>query len=210
MYNIDKNIKIGIAGTVGVGKTTFANKIGELLDLRVMHENVDNNPYLFKYYENFERWGFHLQIFFLAERFKAHKKMFEYGTGFIQDRTIYEDYAIFAKMNYEKGQMSEDDYNTYKSLFEAMVLNPFFEDPDLVIFLEADIDSVIDRINLRGRDGETTTDIDYWHELHSRYSVWVDTFSNSRLLRININDYDVNDEKSMELIIEKIANIMSK
>lgn len=62
----------------------------------------------------------------LGERFKEQKRMFEYGGGFVQDRSIYEDSGIFAKMHYEKGNMTEIDYKTYKNLFDAMVMTPFF------------------------------------------------------------------------------------
>ncbi len=205
----NKTASIAIAGTVGVGKSTLANKLGEMLDFKVMHENVQSNPYLDKYYSNFNQWAFHLQIFFLAERFKDQKKMFSYGGGFIMDRSIYEDIEIFAKMNYEKGTMSEDDWNTYKELFEAMVLSPYFEKPDLIIYLEGDIDHVVKRINERGRDMEIQTDVEYWRELDTRYKTWIDEINDMRVLRLNINQYDVHDEESMNVIIEKIKKIVN-
>lgn len=205
----NKTASIAIAGTVGVGKSTLANKLGEMLDFKVMHENVQSNPYLDKYYSNFNKWAFHLQIFFLAERFKDQKKMFSYGGGFIMDRSIYEDIEIFAKMNYEKGTMSEDDWDTYKSLFEAMVLSPYFEKPDLIIYLEGDIDHVVNRINERGRDMEVQTDVEYWRELDTRYKTWIDEINDIRVLRLNINEYDVHDDDSMTVIVEKIKKIVN-
>lgn len=205
----NKTASIAIAGTVGVGKSTLANKLGEMLDFKVMHENVQSNPYLDKYYSNFNKWAFHLQIFFLAERFKDQKKMFSYGGGFIMDRSIYEDIEIFAKMNYEKGTMSEDDWDTYKSLFEAMVLSPYFEKPDLIIYLEGDIDHVVNRINERGRDMEVQTDVEYWRELDTRYKTWIDEINDMRVLRLNINEYDVHDDDSMTVIVEKIKKIVN-
>ncbi|WOO89814.1 deoxynucleoside kinase [Mollicutes bacterium LVI A0078] len=205
----NKTASIAIAGTVGVGKSTLANKLGEMLDFKVMHENVQSNPYLDKYYSNFNKWAFHLQIFFLAERFKDQKKMFSYGGGFIMDRSIYEDIEIFAKMNYEKGTMSEDDWDTYKSLFEAMVLSPYFEKPDLIIYLEGDIDHVVNRINERGRDMEVQTDVEYWRELDTRYKTWIDEINDMRVLRLNINEYDVHDDDSMTVIVEKIKKLVN-
>lgn len=205
----NKTASIAVAGTVGVGKSTLANKLGELLEFKVMHENVATNPYLDKYYSDFSRWAFHLQVFFLAERFKDQKKMFSYGGGFIMDRSIYEDVEIFAKMNYEKGTMSQEDWDTYRNLFEAMVMSPYFEEPDLIIYIEGDIDQVVDRINERGREMEIQTDIEYWRELDNRYKSWIEEISDKRLLRLNIDQYDVNDPESMNVVVEKVKKIIN-
>lgn len=153
-YNIPNDSIITIAGTVGVGKSTMTTALAKALNFKTSFEKVDNNPYLEKFYDDFERWSFHLQIYFLAERFKEQKKIFEYGGGFIQDRSIYEDTGIFAKMHYEKGTMTKDDYETYRNLFDAMVMTPYFPHPDLLIYLEGSLDDILKRIQLRGRDME--------------------------------------------------------
>ncbi|ESU34572.1 deoxyadenosine kinase [Bacillus sp. 17376] len=205
-YDIPANAVITIAGTVGVGKSTMTNALADALQFRTSFEKVDTNPYLDKFYADFERWSFHLQIYFLAERFKEQKRIFEYGGGFIQDRSIYEDTGIFAKMHYEKGTMSPVDYETYKSLFEAMVMTPYFPHPDLLIYLEGSIDDILERIKLRGRPMEQQTPITYWEEMHGRYENWINNFNACPVLRLNINDYDLfNNPESIEPIVEKIA-----
>ncbi|MGM0847348.1 MAG: deoxynucleoside kinase [Bacillota bacterium] len=205
-YGIPGNSVITIAGTVGVGKSTMTNGLAKALGFRTSFENVDTNPYLDKFYEDFKSWSFHLQVYFLAERFKEQKKIFEYGGGFIQDRSIYEDTGIFAKMHYEKGNMSPIDYDTYTSLFDAMVMTPYFPHPDLLIYLEGSIDDVVDRIRERGRPMEQQTPVDYWQEMHVRYENWIDSFNACPVLRLNINDYDlINNENSIEPIIERIG-----
>ncbi|MDQ0415730.1 deoxynucleoside kinase [Mesobacillus stamsii] len=210
-YNIPANAVITIAGTVGVGKSTMTNALADALQFRTSLEKVDTNPYLDKFYADFERWSFHLQIYFLAERFKEQKRMFEYGGGFIQDRSIYEDTGIFAKMHYEKGTMSPVDYETYKSLFDAMVMTPYFPHPDLLIYLEGSIDDILDRIKLRGRPMEQQTPISYWEEMHVRYEDWINNFNACPVLRLNINDYDLfNIPESIEPIVEKIASHMKQ
>jgi deoxyadenosine/deoxycytidine kinase len=205
-YNIPKDAVITIAGTVGIGKSTITNALANALNFRTSFEKVDSNPYLDKFYADFNRWSFHLQIYFLAERFKEQKRIFEYGGGFIQDRSIYEDTGIFAKMHFDKGTMTDVDYETYRSLFEAMVMTPYFPHPDILIYLEGSFDDVLDRIKLRGRPMEQQTPIEYWKEMHDRYENWINEFTFCPVLRININEYDlIQDEASIEKVIEKVS-----
>lgn len=209
MHNIDRNAVIAIAGTVGIGKSTLTEQLAKRLGFKTAFEQVDGNPYLEKYYNDFEKWGFHLQMFFLAERFKAHKNIFESGGGYILDRTIYEDLEIFAKSNFENGTMSHDDYKTYMELFKAMVYTPYFKDPDLVIYIEGELDYIIDRIKLRGRGMEVETDIAYWKQLYDRYDAWIDSFDRAPLLRINLNDYDAFNEADIEMLVAKIEKVLN-
>ncbi|ARI75504.1 deoxynucleoside kinase [Halobacillus mangrovi] len=210
-FGIPHDSVITIAGTVGVGKSTMTNALAKALNFRTSLEKVDTNPYLDKFYQDFERWSFHLQIYFLAERFKEQKKIFEYGGGFIQDRSIYEDTGIFARMHYEKGTMSETDYETYRNLFDAMVMTPYFPHPDLLIYLEGSFDDIVSRIKERGRPMEQETPIEYWEEMFNRYENWIDNFNSCPVLRLNIADYDVlNNEESIEPILEKIGHFIQQ
>ncbi|SDJ55486.1 deoxynucleoside kinase [Salimicrobium halophilum] len=210
-FGIPHDSVITIAGTVGVGKSTMTNSLSQALNFRTSFEKVEKNPYLDSFYKNFERWSFHLQIYFLAERFKEQKKIFEYGGGFIQDRSIYEDTGIFAKMHYDKGTMSPTDYDTYTSLFDAMVMTPYFPHPDLLIYLEGSFDDVVGRIKERGRPMEQETPIEYWEEMYNRYEDWIDDFNACPVLRLNIADYDLlNDEDSVEPILEKIGHFIQQ
>jgi len=210
-YQIPQDAVITIAGTVGVGKSTMTKTLAEKLQFRTSFEKVDANPYLDKFYKDFEKWSFHLQVYFLAERFKEQKRMFEYGGGFIQDRSIYEDTGIFAKMHFEKGTMSAVDYETYTSLFEAMVMTPYFPHPNLLIYLEGSIDDIVDRIQDRGRPMEQETPIAYWEEMHQRYENWINSFNACPVLRLNINDYDlVKDPSSIEPILERVGSFIQQ
>ncbi|WP_026584742.1 deoxynucleoside kinase [Bacillus sp. J33] len=210
-YEIPSNSVITIAGTVGVGKSTMTNALANALGFRTSFEKVDTNPYLDKFYADFNRWSFHLQVYFLAERFKDQKRIFEYGGGFVQDRSIYEDTGIFARMHYEKGTMSKVDYETYTSLFDAMVMTPYFPHPDLLIYLEGSLDDILSRIQERGRPMEQQTPIAYWEEMHQRYEDWINSFNACPVLRLNINDYDIiQNEQSIEPIVERVSYFLKQ
>lgn len=205
-YNIPADSVITIAGTVGVGKSTMTKTLAETLGFKASYEKVATNPYLESFYADFERWSFHLQIYFLAERFKEQKNIFNNGGGFIQDRSIYEDTGIFAKMHYENGTMSEIDYETYTNLFEAMVMTPYFPHPDVLLYLDGSFDDIFNRIQSRGREMERKTPDAYWEELHGRYDDWINNFVACPVLKINIADYDLmKDENAIEPILEKIG-----
>jgi len=82
---------IGLAGNIGVGKTTFTTKIAERQGWAPFYESVSDNPYLSDFYGDMKRWSFNLQIYFLHKRFESHLQMSKVMSGVIQDRTIYED-----------------------------------------------------------------------------------------------------------------------
>lgn len=136
--------------------------LAEALGFKTSLERVNENPYLSAFYQDFERWAFHLQIYFLAERFKEQKRIAEAGSGYIQDRSIYEDTDIFAKMHMDEGNMSQTDYETYVNLFEAMVMTPYFPHPDVLIYLEGSLDDILTRVQKRGRPAEQHTPVAYW------------------------------------------------
>ncbi|TRM11078.1 deoxynucleoside kinase [Lentibacillus cibarius] len=210
-YGIPNDSIITVAGTVGVGKSTMTKALANALHFKTSFEKVETNPYLEQFYNDFERWSFHLQIYFLAERFKEQKRIFEYGGGFVQDRSIYEDTGIFARMHYENGTMPQTDYETYTNLFDAMVMTPYFPHPDLLIYLEGSFDEVLERIQDRGRKMEQNTPVSYWREMYNRYEEWINNFNACPVLRINISDYDLTKQKdSIEPVLEKVGHFIQQ
>ncbi|GIP51206.1 deoxynucleoside kinase [Paenibacillus vini] len=205
-YGIPDNAMITVAGTVGVGKSTLTTALANRLGFKTSLEKVDHNPYLEKFYADFERWSFHLQIYFLAERFKEQKVIFAAGGGVVQDRSIYEDTGIFAKMHADQGTMSATDYQTYTSLFEAMVMTPYFPHPDVLIYLEGSLPAILSRIQDRGREMEIRTEVSYWEHMHTRYAEWIEGFTACPVLRLNIEEYDVNDPASLDDIVHRISD----
>ena len=162
---------LAIAGNIGVGKTELTNRLSEELGWLAYYEPVIENPYLDPFYRDMQRWSFHLQIYFLGERFKAQVEIGKSSLSFIQDRTIYEDAEIFARTLHEQGSMTAVDYRNYVSLFECMV--SFLRKPDLILYLRASPETLMGRIARRGRASESAIGIDYIARLNRAYDEWM-------------------------------------
>jgi deoxyadenosine/deoxycytidine kinase len=167
-----KKLYIAIAGNIGAGKTTLTRMISKELGWKAYYEKVVDNPYLSDFYADMKRWSFHLQVYFLSHRFRAQKEITMWPGSCIQDRSIYEDVEIFAHTLFAQGNMSAKDYENYKMLFENMV--SYLRKPDLIIYLRASIDKLVQQIEKRGRDYEKTIDIGYLKTLNKAYDDWIE------------------------------------
>ncbi len=200
---------ITIAGNVGAGKSTFTKLLGEKLNFKTSYEKVDDNPYLEDFYQDQARWGFHLQLYFLSQRFQDQKAIAAANENHIQDRSIYEDAEIFAKSLYDNGKMSERDFHTYSELFYAM-MSPYLVKPDLMIYLDGSVDTIIDRIHQRGREMEKAVPREYWLNLHNRYTKWLTEYKESPVLIVNIDKVDlVENPNQIDEIIGEIKKLQN-
>jgi len=168
---VSRGYFLAIAGNIGAGKTELTNRLSSELGWLAYYEPVIENPYLDAFYGDMSRWSFHLQIYFLSERFKAQAEIGKSELPFIQDRTIYEDAEIFAKTLHAQGAMTEVDYRNYTALFQIMV--GFLRRPDLVIYLKASPDVLLERIARRGRPSERAITRDYIVSLNDAYDDWM-------------------------------------
>jgi deoxyadenosine/deoxycytidine kinase len=162
---------LAVAGNIGVGKTELTHRLSEELGWAAYYEPVVQNPYLDPFYENMPRWSFHLQIYFLSERFKAQTEIGKSPMPFIQDRTIYEDAEIFARTLHDQGSMTAVDFENYRSLFHILV--SFLRKPDLILYLKASPPVLMERIGRRGRPSEQSITIDYIARLNHAYDDWM-------------------------------------
>lgn len=194
---------IAIAGNIGAGKTTLTQLLAKHYHWDSHFESVDDNPYLDDFYSEMERWSFNLQVYFLNSRFEQILKIQQSGKNIIQDRTIYEDAKIFAPNLHAMGLLTNRDFNNYNSLFNLMenLVTP----PDLLIYLRADIKTLVGQIHKRGRAYENTISIDYLSRLNERYEAWISQYTKGKLLIIDVNNIDfVENQEDLGNIINSV------
>ena len=135
------------------------------------------------------RWSFNLQIYFLNSRYAQLIKIKDGDETVVQDRTIYEDAYIFAPNLYEMGLMEQRDFNNYFSLFKSMLSQ--IDPPDLTIYLQASIPTLVSHIHARGRDYEGSMSLDYLRNLNDWYENWIKNYDDGNKLIVNIDDLDL-------------------
>jgi deoxyadenosine/deoxycytidine kinase len=129
--------------------------------------------------------------------------LIEHPNSVVQDRSVYEDAEIFAKNLHRQGHISDRDYRTYRELYETMTR--FLPAPDLVIYLRAGVDTLLDRIRKRGREFEQDIDPKYLEQLNRLYEDWNTSFTLSQVLIVPSDDLDfVSNGKHLDLIIRKV------
>ena len=196
---------IGIAGNIGVGKTTLTDIVSKYNGWHPFYESVMDNPYLSDFYGDMKRWSFNLQIYFLHHRFRNHVKMSNLSTGVMQDRTIYEDVEIFAKNLHALGNIDDRDWENYRNLFNVMI--SFLRKPDLIIYLKASTDTLLTRIKKRARDYEKTIDPEYLHTLNVSYDKWIASIKDIKILTVDTDNFNIfKDKEELQSIIEEIDN----
>ena len=194
-----KSKYIAIAGNIGAGKSSLTGLLSQHFKWEAFYESVDDNPYLADFYEDMRRWSFNLQIYFLSSRFRHQKEMLEHEVSLIQDRTIYEDVEIFAKNLHQMSLMSDRDFKNYEALFHEM--GHYLRPPDLLIYLRAQVPTLVRQIQQRGRDYENTIRIEYLERLNNLYEDWIGRYEHEKLI-IDTDDLDfVNNPEDLGKII---------
>lgn len=194
---------IAIAGNIGSGKTTLTRLLSRHYKWDAHYEDVDENPYLNDFYNDMQRWSFNLQIFFLNSRFNQILDIRKSGKTVIQDRTIYEDAHIFAPNLHAMGLMSTRDFDNYFDLFTLM--SSLIQPPDLLIYLRAEVPTLVSQIQKRGRDYENSIRLDYLKRLNERYEAWISKYDLGKLLIIEVDNLNFSEKnEDLSSIITKI------
>jgi deoxyadenosine/deoxycytidine kinase len=198
------NLKhIAIAGNIGAGKTTLTTKLANHFNWDVHYEDTENNPYLSDFYNDMQRWSFNLQVYFLNSRYRQVLNIQQGERIVIQDRSIYEDAHIFAPNLHDMNLMSHRDFDNYFQLFQLMQTH--VKPPDLMIYLRANISTLVSHIQQRGRDYENSISIDYLNRLNDRYETWINQYTDGRLLIIPIDNMDFeNNPADFGLILNEV------
>lgn len=195
-----------LAGMIGAGKSTVAEAIGEHLGSEVFFESVDDNRILELFYEDKKRWAFTLQVYFLNTRFRSIKAALKHKDN-VLDRSIYED-ALFTRINYEEGNLSDVEMDTYLNLLDNMMVeieNTERGRPDLLVYLHGSFDTIMHRIRKRGRTYEQAPElVDYLKHLYTGYANWIKEYDKSPVLPIDIDRYDIEQPADREAVLRMV------
>ncbi len=208
---------IVLSGTIGAGKSTLATILSKHLGTEAFYEQVDDNPVLPLFYKDPKQYAFLLQIYFLNKRFESIKQAMADDNN-VLDRSIYED-SLFFHMNADMGRATQEEVKVYDELLENMMQElPFAAEkkaPDLLIHIDISYDTMIKRIQKRGRDYEQIDQdpslVEYYHELLSRYDDWYDEYDYSPKMKINGDQLDyVENKDDLQIVLKQIDTMLSE
>ena len=191
---------VAIEGTIGVGKTSLANLLSEKLGAKLVLESFEDNPFLSDFYDDPERHAFQTQLWFLLQRYQQQQELRQidmFQNLVITDYMFVKD-RLFASLNLSEKEMSL--YDTVANMMEKNVIHP-----DLVIFLQADTETLMKNISTRGREFEKNLSEDYLDALNQVYNEYFFRYQDTPLVIINTNNIDfVNNNEDLEEMINYI------
>ncbi len=179
---------IAIAGNIGAGKTELTSFLCRKYGLTPSFEPNDQNPYLADFYKDMKTWAFRSQLFFLTHKFRLHRELERTAGTVLQDRTLYEDAEIFAKNLHRQRLIDKRDWKTYCELYET--ISESLRPPDLMIYLRCPVQTLRERIRLRGRAMEKDIPTRYLQRLNALYEEWFDNYRLSPVLVLGTDKLD--------------------
>lgn len=182
---------IAIAGNIGSGKTTLATLLAKHLGFEAEYEDPTDNPYIFDFYKDMQRWSFNLQVYFLDVRLRQTLGILRSTRKVVQDRTLYEDAEIFAPNLLAMGLMSQRDYDTYRNLFDTVA--ELIRPPDLMIYLHGPIATLVDQIASRNREYEDSIRMDYLKRLNENYDAWYREYDRGPKVAFDVSELNFRD-----------------
>tara|TARA_B100000519_G_C14211702_1_gene422970 strand:- start:615 stop:1256 length:642 start_codon:yes stop_codon:yes gene_type:complete len=191
---------IAIEGAIGVGKTSLASLISMELGSRLILEEFDDNPFLGDFYTDPERYAFQTQLFFLLQRYRQQQELRQldmFQSLLITDYMFVKD-RLFASLNLNENEMHL--YDTVANLLERNIIKP-----DLVIYLQADTNTLMKNIEKRGRKMEQEITWEYIDALNQVYTEYFFRYQDTPLVIINTNNIDfVNNRDDLDEVINYI------
>jgi deoxyguanosine kinase len=200
-----KSILITVEGPIGVGKTSLSQAISKAFGLELQLEIVYENPFLGKFYENIAEWSFQLEMFFLCNRYKQLQDIRSHYLE--QGISVVADYNIFKNTIFARRTLSEENLPKYLKIYD--ILTSDIPQANLVIYLTASIDTLMNRIAMRGRDVEKNMDLAYMKNLVADYEEFMRQFSlrhpDTPVLKFQCDDlYYVHKQEDLRYILSEI------
>jgi len=197
----DKKIKyIAIEGVIGVGKTSLAKKLSERLNAKLILENFEDNPFLEKFYNDPVSYAFHTQMYFLMSRYKQLQEIKQidmFHEYYVADY-IFEKDKIFAYLNLQDDELKL--YEKIVSLIERTIVVP-----DLIIYLQSNLERLMQNIRHRDRDIEKEIKESYIKDLNEGYNYFFFRYKATKVMIVNSAEIDfVNNENDFENLIAEI------
>ncbi|MBM7694782.1 deoxyguanosine kinase [Peribacillus deserti] len=202
---------ITVEGPIGVGKTSLAKIISDHFSFGLLKEIVDENPFLGKFYENIDEWSFQTEMFFLCNRYKQLEDIHEDYLS--RDKAVVADYHIFKNLIFAQRSLKTNQYDKYLDIYN--ILTSDMPVPNMIIYLNASLDTLLARIEKRGRDIEKNISPLYLKQLSLDYDHFMSQFEKLHpeipVLRFNGDELDfVNKKEDLDYILSQIENELQK
>ncbi len=192
---------IAIEGVIGAGKTTLAQLLSERLNARLILEQFEENPFLPDFYKDQERYAFQTQMYFLLNRYRQQQELNQldlFHEHVVSDYVFDKD-RIFASVN-----LNEHEFSLYESL--VRVLEDKVARPDLLIYLDCNLNRLIQNIRRRNRPMEQSISVGYLRDLSEAYTQYFTRYTGVPVMIVNIGKMDfLNDPQVLDELIRQIS-----
>ena len=202
---------ITVEGPIGVGKTSLAKAIASHFQYKLLKEIVDENPFLDKFYDDIQEWSFQTEMFFLCNRYK---QLEDIQLKYIQNnQPVVADYHIFKNLIFAQRTIQESQFSKYKDIYSILTMD--MPRPNMVIYLDASIETLMHRIALRGREFEKNISEKYLMQLSEDYAQFMNEFEAAHpdipVLRFNGDEMDfILRKEDLDLILTSVSNQLQK